>query len=742
MHEGETAQSRNAGGGYGIDLPEILHRLVVTAVRAVGFAAVTVNLRRTDGSFAVVADTGGLLDSETSGEFWEALLRGGIPIGGSYLIPPAHARSVSSRFPEIEYVIPDMPPAEGPEDWDPDHMLVVPLLDRQRQPLGYVSVDAPLDGKLPSREVVSDLETFAQHAALTVEHARLLDGISSELDLLNSLIQNSSDIVTLLDADGRIRYTSSSIRRVLGYEPEARVGGSTFELIHPDDQERARSAFAASIREPGVTLSVEVRMRHADGSWRYIEANGINLLADPSVRAIVLNSRDITERKAFQTHLEYQAFYDALTGLPNRALFLDRVRHALAHAERRKAAIAVLFLDLDRLKVVNDSLGHGAGDGLLVAVATRLGRCIRPEDTFARLSGDEFAVLLETTDASDAVRVAERLLRALESPFAVAGREVFITASIGIVLNASQHEQPEDLLRDADVAMYRAKQTGKARYQVFDAELGVRATQRLERELDLRRALDRGEFIVLYQPMVDLRTGNLSGWEALLRWRHPERGLLSPGGFLDLAEEVGLSLPIGQWVLREACRQAREWQAQFPSEPAPTMWVNLSARQFEYPKLAAEIAQTLRGTQLQPGALGLEVTESMMIGGAGIARAALRELKGLGVRLAIDDFGTGYSSLAYLRRFPLDTLKIDQSFVIGLGENAQDTAIVEAVILLAKALGMRTTAEGVTTDEQVALLRARGCDLGQGYLYARPLTVEAAGELLRTQDRGLGTQRA
>ncbi|HET8577923.1 MAG TPA: EAL domain-containing protein [Methylomirabilota bacterium] len=416
------------------------------------------------------------------------------------------------------------------------------------------------------------------------------------------------------------------------------------------------------------------------------------------------------------------ALKDPLTGLPNRALFMDRLAHALARTERRADHLAVLFLDLDRFKVINDSLGHSAGDRLLVEVSRRLQGCVRPEDTVARLGGDEFGILLE--GGAEADGVAERITSALKGAYLFDRREVFVTASIGIVLNPSPRSQPEDILRNADRAMYHAKTQGKAQFAVFDARMNAAVAERLELEMNLRSALRGREFRLYYQPVINLATGRVTEMEALIRWEHRMRGLLLPEDFIGLTEETGLIVPIGRWVLAEACWQARQWQTDFPAEPPLVMGVNLSARQVQQDNLVEEIAGILRQSGLAPHSLRLEITENVVMNDAPATLAKLHALRDLGVRLAIDDFGTGYSSLNYLQRFPVETLKIDRSFVKGIGQRAEDTAIVQAVITVAKSLGLQVTAEGIETDKQLTRLLALGCDRGQGYYFARPLAAD------------------
>ena len=436
--------------------------------------------------------------------------------------------------------------------------------------------------------------------------------------------------------------------------------------------------------------------------------------------------------KESREHFRHAAFHDALTGLPNRLLLTDHLRLAIGRAKRHPGhTFALIFLDLDRFKYVNDSLGHAAGDQLLVATARRLEANMRPTDTVARLGGDEFAILLDgLEDEGDAVRVAERVQEELAAPFNLGGHEVFTTASIGITLSAPGYEQPESVLRDADTAMYRAKENGKARYELFDSVMHARAVERLRLENDLRRALERGEFLVHYQPVVALDAERVAGFEALLRWEHPERGLVAPMDFIPVAEETGMIVEIGQWVLRESCRQMREWQRRSFDNRLLTVSVNLSGKQFLQPNFIGSVKQILHETDLDPSRLKLEITESIMMENAEAASAVLVRLRALGVQLAIDDFGTGYSSLSYLHQFPVNTLKIDRSFVMRMGDSGENSEIVRAILTLAANLGMDVTAEGVETKGQLAQLKAMRCPYGQGYLFSKPMTAAAAGALI------------
>ncbi len=413
-------------------------------------------------------------------------------------------------------------------------------------------------------------------------------------------------------------------------------------------------------------------------------------------------------------------------------MFTERLEDALASIEQRRRPVAVLFLDLDNFKDVNDSLGRETGDRLLKAVAEVLSTCLRTEDTAARFGGDEFAVLLKAVrDEGEAIQVASRITEALRTPFVLGEHEVFVSANIGIVLGTSGNDRPADLLRQADIAMYEAKNKTRDRYEVFDLRMRNRVLERLRGGMDLRRALEREELRVHYQPKVSLKSGKIVGMEALVRWEHPERGLVPPADFVFIAEETGLIVPIGRWVLGEACQQAREWQEQYPSNPPLLMSVNLSTRQFRHPHLARDPAQILQGTGLEPRTLALEITESVAED-AQFAISALEELKDLGVQLMIDDFGTGYSSLSYLKNFPVDYLKIDRSFIAPLGKSPEDTALVAGIINLVHALGLEVTAEGVETAEQAEQLQNMGCDLAQGYYFSKPLPAETMPALLST----------
>ncbi len=526
---------------------------------------------------------------------------------------------------------------------------------------------------------------------------------------------------------------SGAVETMFGYTTQD-VKGATWwdDRVHPDDRERVIGGIDMLLQQGGEVWCDEYRFRCGNGSYATVidRAYVVRDQQGEPVR-LIGSMMDITARKALEEQLQHQAFHDPLTALPNRALFLDRLTHALARSQRTGLQLAVLLLDLDNFKVINDSLGHHIGDQLLIAVARRLVHCVRVQDTAARFGGDEFTILLEdVVDLAEAIMVAERVIEQLAAPFVINGQEIYTTPSIGIALSSREHDQAELLLRNADLAMYRAKTSGKARFEVFDHSLNARAVERLQLETDMRRGLERGEFCVYYQPIVELATGRIVALEALARWQHPGLGLVAPGRFIALAEETGLIVPLGRSVLREACRQLRAWQQICPELAALSVSVNLSARQLQSPTLVQDIQQVLTETGLPPRALKLEITESVAMQDAAATVVTLKQLKQLGIRLAIDDFGTGYSSLGYLKRFPLDVLKIDRSFVDRLGRDSEDIAIVRAVITLAHTLGMAVTAEGIETVKQFRDLRALGCEYGQGYYFAPPLAANECESLL------------
>jgi diguanylate cyclase (GGDEF)-like protein/PAS domain S-box-containing protein len=552
-------------------------------------------------------------------------------------------------------------------------------------------------------------EFIATLAGAALEH---VEGSEARF---RSLVQNSSDVITIVDATGTISYQSSSVERVFGFRPEE-MTGNLRSWVHDDDV-AALLAFGESRGPDGDSGLVKARMRHRDGTWRDVETSVRRMFDDPGVRGLVLNTRDVSERVALEAELSVRAWHDALTGLANRALFADRVDNALARRARERRPLTVAFLDLDDFKSINDTLGHGAGDLLLRGVAERLHECVRPGDTVARFGGDEFALLLENADGYAAEAIAERIIAALSQPFHVVDHDVYARASIGLAV-AHGTEVADDLLSGADAAMYVAKARGKARYEVFESQMRDLAVERSGLRTDLEWALPRNELDIHYQPVVDIATGALRGFEALVRWNHPKRGLLGPDEFIELAEESGLIVSIGAWVLRHACQQAEAWRRAEGLDLA--IAVNVSARQLQDPGLVGEIATALQESGLDPGALVIEITESATVEDTARVIVRLEELKGLGVSLAIDDFGTGYSSLSHLRRFPVDQLKVDRSFVAGVATSEEDLAIVASVVNLGHALGLSVVGEGVETVVQLEKLSEVGCDLAQGFNWLRP----------------------
>jgi diguanylate cyclase (GGDEF)-like protein/PAS domain S-box-containing protein len=538
-----------------------------------------------------------------------------------------------------------------------------------------------------------------------------------------ALLENASDAVIAISELGEILYASSSVRTVLGYEPGWLNTSRMTAITHPENlatlQEWMISIFESP---PGYTTRIEARTRHADGSWIDVEVIGANRLRDPALAAAVLSIRDISARKSLERDLTRQAFEDSLTGMPNRALFHDRTEHALARNLRDGGRVTLLLVDLDDFKRVNDSLGHPAGDHLIATIGARLGHQVRPADTLARLGGDEFGILVEDLNELQATELAERLLAAIRGPVRLGNRDLVCTASIGIAaIKAGERDcDTGALLRDADLAMYAAKAAGRDRFVRFDPTMYADILREADERADIERALQDNEFIVFYQPIVDLPTSLLIGVEALVRWNHPQRGLIGPAEFIPLSEATGLIVPLGRWVMQQACMQLADWCEEFPAAKQMRMSINLSARQFQHGGLVEEVAEALTRSGVDPARIVLEITESLLMQDTEATVEVLRELKSLGIRLAIDDFGTGYSSLSYLKRFPVDIIKIDRAFVEGIIIHGENATLAEAVVQLGQALQLQTVAEGIETDEQWSTLRDLGCDLGQGFLFARP----------------------
>ncbi len=506
------------------------------------------------------------------------------------------------------------------------------------------------------------------------------------------------------------------------------------ERLHPDDHDRVTADFESHLEGRSKHFQSEHRVMHTNGEYRWVLIRGLAVRDENGDACRIAGSlTDITERKRAEEQLAHDAVHDPLTGLPNRKKLIKRLERTLSRAKLDQGhRFAVLFVDLDRFKTINDSLGHKVGDDLLLRVAGKLSNIVRPGDMVARLGGDEFVILIENIrDRTRVCKIADRILSGLQKPTKIAGQKIYTSASIGIAFSCSSYDTPDDIVRDADLAMYRAKVKGKGRFEMFDSNLHGGAISQFQVEIDMRRAIEQREFVLHYQPIVELDTELIVGFEALVRWQHPKRGIIPPSDFIPIAEETGLILPLGKWVLAEACRQMREWQRRFPGARSQIVNVNLSARQFEKRDLVKEVETILLETGLNPRCLKLEITESVIMSNAEDAIDTVLRLSKMGVRVSIDDFGTGYSSLSYLHRFPIDTLKVDRSFVSRIGNDGENAEIIKTIITLANNLGLDVVAEGVENAEQLAYLREVRCTHGQGYLYSRPVDNEAIEKMLR-----------
>ena len=569
-------------------------------------------------------------------------------------------------------------------------------------------------------------------------------------ELFRIVSENAADMIALVEVTGKRLYNSPAYEKVLGYSLKELAATGSLDQVHPNDRERVIEA-AKEARTTGIGKRLEYRMRHKDGDWRVLESTASAIRnRKGQVTHLVIVNRDITERKRMEEQLEHEAFHDSLTGLPNRNLFLDRLQRAMDHARRHpEFKFAVLFVNIQGLKIFNETMGHAVVDQLIIDISKRLKSRLRHDDTMsrstptgdtsrptgpetlARIDGDRFTVLLENIKApSDPMRVAIRIRDSLAAPFSANGVDAFTSASIGIALNSTAYEKPGEMLRDADIAMCRAKAQGTSGCEVFDTEMHALVVRRLKLETELRRAIEQGELRVFYQPIVRLASGRIAGVEALVRWWHNDSEFIGPGDFIDVAEETGLIVPIGRYVLKEACRQAHAWHLLFNTSPLLTTTINVSPRQFAQSNLVADVKAALDETGVEPSSLQLEITETMAMSDPKITARTFSQLKEIGVRLSIDDFGTGHSSLSRLRSYPVDVLKIDQSFVRGIEHDDESREIVHLIVTLAHHLSLKVIAEGIETQAQRAYLQQFGCEFGQGYLYSPPVDHAALEQFL------------
>ncbi len=635
-------------------------------------------------------------------------------------------------------------PSDGPQlkvstGFLVNSFLHVPILSKGKS-VGVLSVDNRRTKKTFSEIDESMLISLADYASVAIENANLYHQAQQEINERRRVeqalrkseeryalaVEGANDGLWDWDLGSSQIYYSPRWKAMLGYKDEEIENNPNewFNRIHPEDIERTKIDISHHLKGITSHLESEHRIQHKDGTYRWMNTRGIAVRdKDGYAYRMAGSQSDITDRKIAEQRLLHDAFHDTLTGLPNRALFMDRLGIAVERAKRREQSLfAVLFMDLDRFKDVNDSLGHMMGDQMLIATANLLKADLRPTDTVARLGGDEFVILLEEINGiNDATLIADRIQHALGAEIVLNDRVEFASASVGIVLSLTGYNRPEEVLRDADIAMYRAKANGKARYEIFDPTMRDIILERLALENELRKALDNHQLEVYYQPIVSLVNGHMIGFEALIRWHHPVHGLLNPAEFIHLAEETGLIIPIDRWVMREACRQLREWRLQFPSLPEFTMNVNMSGKQIGQPDLIDHIINILNETNLEARFLKIEITESAFMENNDLTTHMFNKLQEIGVQIQIDDFGIGYTSLSYLSHFPINALKIDQSYVSGLSGDNNYLKIVNAIVMLTHGLGMGVIAEGVETEKQLAQLQELGCEYGQGFLVSIPL---------------------
>ena len=612
-------------------------------------------------------------------------------------------------------------------------LVAVPLLTAGRL-MGFIGFDSVREQRAWSDGAIVLLRAVADAICSALMRREAIEALTEREEHFRALVRHSSDVVMVLDAVANVSYLGPSARQILGWSVDDRLGTGLLDAVHPEDRERVQRSLDRAAEQPGSDVTVpDHRLLHTDGNWRWFLATAVDLRHDAHIGGVVVNAHDITTRKLAEEALQHQALHDPLTGLPNRGLVLDRLQLALERTRRSERSVGVVFLDLDRFKLVNDSLGHNKGDELLIEVARRLTAQVRSCDTVARFGGDEFVILFDDVeDPSEALRGSDRLLEVFHQPFRIGRRDHVVTASAGVVVGNHQCD-PEAILRDADAAMYQAKESGRARIQRFDAPLRDALLLRVELAQDLHGSIERRELSLVYQPLFHLRDDTMIGVEALLRWHHPRRGWIPPTEFIPIAEEHGLIVPVGRFVLDATLAKLRSWDEQFPHLGDLTASVNLSVHQLTEDDLPGTVSDLLAEHAVHPSRLCLELTESALMAEPDAGRAVLGQLRELGVHLAIDDFGTGYSSLAYLRELPVTSLKIDRSFMTGLGSDDRDARVITAIIGLAHEFDLAVVGEGIETATQLRELRRLGCDIGQGYYLQRPVPPSVIPHLDRVQ---------